>query len=146
MHWRGAWGEPRVIRVMPNLPALVGQGISVYCGGLHAEALDFQRAEEVLNAVGVCIQGPEELMDPVTALSGTGPAYVFHTMEAMIESEWDGHSRGNGCRILVRQTVLAQPCLLRNLTLTRPPLERGGYLQRWYNRCRNQSSGEPRIH
>ena len=79
-------GEPSVIRVMPNLPALVGEGIAVICGGSHAKELDFERVEAVLSAVGVCLKGPEEMMDPVTALSGTGPAYVFHTMEAMIQS------------------------------------------------------------
>ena len=108
---RGLGGRPRVIRVMPNLPALVGQGISVYCGGLHAEALDFQRAEGVLNAVGVCIQGSEELMDPVTALSGTGPAYVFYTMEAMIESGIGMGIPEEMARALVTQTVLGAAML-----------------------------------
>ena len=79
-------GKPPVIRVMPNLPALVGEGISVMCGGSHATESDFERVEAVLSAVGVCLKAPEEMMDPVTALSGTGPAYVFHTMEAMIQS------------------------------------------------------------
>ena len=79
-------GQPSVIRVMPNLPALVGEGISVICGGSHATDSDYERVEAVLNAVGVCLRAPEEMMDPVTALSGTGPAYVFHTMEAMIQS------------------------------------------------------------
>ena len=82
----GLGGHPSVIRVMPNLPALVGEGISVICGGSYAKESDFERVKAVLNAVGICLKAPEEMMDPVTALSGTGPAYVFHTMEAMIQS------------------------------------------------------------
>ena len=63
-------GKPSVIRVMPNLPALVGEGIAVICGGSHAKESDFERVEAVLSAVGVCLKAPEEMMDPLT-LSGT---------------------------------------------------------------------------
>ena len=82
----GLGGQPSVIRVMPNLPAMVGQGISVICGGSHATESDFERVRAVVSAVGVCLKAPEEMMDPITALSGTGPAYVFYTMEGMIQS------------------------------------------------------------
>ncbi len=104
-------GSPSVIRVMPNLPALVGEGISVFCGGSHAAELDFERVKAVLSAVGVCFKGPEELMDPVTALSGTGPAYVFHTMEAMIQSGVEMGMPSETAEQLVLQTVLGAAIL-----------------------------------
>ncbi len=104
-------GKPSVIRVMPNLPALVGEGISVLCGGSHSTELDFGRVEEVLGSVGVCLKAPEKLMDPVTALSGTGPAYVFHTMEAMIESGVEMGMSSEMAERLVLQTVFGSALL-----------------------------------
>ena len=95
-----------VIRVMPNLPALIGKGISVYCSGSYSTDKDINRAKTVLLSVGKIIEAPESLLDPVTALSGTGPAYIFHTMEAMIQS---GIEMGIDREIavdLVLQTVL----------------------------------------
>ena len=100
-------GKPiPVIRVMPNLPALVGKGISVYCRGAYTSEKDTSRSKNVLMSVGKIIEVPETLLDPVTALSGTGPAYIFHTMEAMIQS---GIEMGIDKEIalnLVLQTVL----------------------------------------
>mgnify|MGYP001808314012 CR=1 FL=1 len=94
-----------VIRVMPNLPALVGEAVSVFCAGSHTSDLDFERVEAVLSAVGLCFEVTEELMDPVTALSGTGPAYVFHTMEAMIRSGIEMGMPSEVAKRLVLQTV-----------------------------------------
>ena len=104
-------GQSSVIRAMPNLPALVGEGISVICGGSHATELDFERVEAVLSSVGVCLKAPEEMMDPVTALSGTGPAYVFHTMEAMIQSGTDMGMPSEMAERLVLHTVLGAAIL-----------------------------------
>ena len=104
-------GEPSVIRVMPNLPALVGEGIAVICGGSHAKESDFERVEAVLSAVGVCLKAPEEMMDPVTALSGTGPAYVFHTMEAMIQSGIEMGMSSEMAERLVLHTVFGAAML-----------------------------------
>lgn len=104
-------GQPSVIRVMPNLPALVGEGISVICGGSHATESDFERVEAVLSAVGVCLKAPEEMMDPVTALSGTGPAYVFHTMEAMIQSGVEMGMSSEMAERLVLHTVFGAAML-----------------------------------
>ena len=104
-------GHPSVIRVMPNLPALVGEGISVICGGSHATESDFERVEAVLSAVGVCLKAPEEMMDPVTALSGTGPAYVFHTMEAMIQSGVEMGMSSEMAERLVLHTVFGAAML-----------------------------------
>tara|TARA_B100001778_G_C17988579_1_gene362454 strand:- start:33 stop:494 length:462 start_codon:yes stop_codon:yes gene_type:complete len=96
---------------MPNLPALVGEGVSVFCGGSNATEVDFDRVEAVLSSVGVCFKAPEDLMDPVTALSGTGPAYVFHTMEAMIQSGVEMGMTSEMAGRLVLQTVLGAAVL-----------------------------------
>ena len=80
------FGNIPIVRVMPNLPAVVGEGMSIYCGGTYVGDTDLERVRNVLDAVGICLHAPEDLMDAVTALSGTGPAYVFFTIEVMIES------------------------------------------------------------
>ncbi len=99
-------GEPAIVRVMPNLPAMVGEGISVFSRGANAGDIDVERVDSVLSAVGDSLEAPEELMDPVTALSGTGPAYIFHTMEAMIESGIEMGMSPEMAERLVLQTVL----------------------------------------
>lgn len=73
----------RVVRVMPNTPALVGAGISALCAGSRATEEDLAVAEALLRAVGTTVRVEERLMDAVTAVSGSGPAYIFRVMEAM---------------------------------------------------------------
>ncbi|WP_299912552.1 pyrroline-5-carboxylate reductase [uncultured Paracoccus sp.] len=76
-------GSP-VVRVMPNTPAAIGQGISAMIGNAAATPAHLDLAEALMRAVGrvVRLQG-EDQMDAVTGLSGSGPAYVFHLIEAM---------------------------------------------------------------
>lgn len=73
----------RVIRVMPNTPALVGAGASGYSIGSAATKEDGALAQKLLNAVGVAFAVKETLLDAVTGLSGSGPAYVFNIIEAL---------------------------------------------------------------
>ena len=75
------------------------------------DGIGLQRAEAVLSAVGVCLKAPEEMMDPVTALSGTGPAYVFHTMEAMIQSGIEMGMSSEMAERLVLHTVFGAAML-----------------------------------
>ncbi len=73
-----------IVRAMPNTPAAIGQGITVACPNAHATEKQVVLAEALLSAIGECIGVTDEaLMDPVTALSGSGPAYVFLMIEAM---------------------------------------------------------------
>ena len=74
-----------VVRAMPNTPALVGAGAAAIAGGTHASADDLDWAESVLGAVGLVVRVDEPLLDAVTGLSGSGPAYVFLVAEALIE-------------------------------------------------------------
>ncbi|HUZ06119.1 MAG TPA: pyrroline-5-carboxylate reductase [Candidatus Paceibacterota bacterium] len=73
----------RVIRVMPNTPALVGEAASAFALGKSATAADGELAKELLSAVGVAFQVAESLLDAVTGLSGSGPAYVYQFIEAL---------------------------------------------------------------
>ncbi|MEO7098699.1 MAG: pyrroline-5-carboxylate reductase [Luteolibacter sp.] len=75
----------RVIRAMPNTPALVGKGAAGYCLGTRAIAEDGQSAQSLLGAVGLAVQVPEKLMDAVTGLSGSGPAYVYVIIDALAD-------------------------------------------------------------
>lgn len=75
-----------VVRAMPNTPALVGAGVSAISGGSRATAADLDWAEAVLGAVGTVVRLPERLLDAVTGLSGSGPAYVFLVAEALIDA------------------------------------------------------------
>ncbi|HRK43528.1 MAG TPA: pyrroline-5-carboxylate reductase, partial [Gemmobacter sp.] len=76
-----------IIRAMPNTPAAVGRGITAITGNAHASEADLALAETLLSAVGqvVRLEG-EHQMDAVTAVSGSGPAYVFHLIEALAQA------------------------------------------------------------
>jgi pyrroline-5-carboxylate reductase len=79
-------GNPRVIRVMPNTPALVLAGAAAIAGGTHAGMEDLTVAQEIFNAVGKSVVVEEKLMDAVTGLSGSGPAYVFLIIDALSDA------------------------------------------------------------
>jgi pyrroline-5-carboxylate reductase len=78
-------GSP-VIRVMPNTPALVGAGVSALAGGRFATADQLSEAAELFESVGAVLTVPESQMDAVTAVSGSGPAYFFLFLEALVDA------------------------------------------------------------
>lgn len=103
-----------VVRVMPNTPALVDAGMSIVTGGRHASGADLGLAEELLGAVGEVVRLPEEQLDAATAISGSGPAYVFLLAEAMMEAGVHlGLSRDVSTH-LVEQTLLGSATLLHD--------------------------------
>jgi pyrroline-5-carboxylate reductase len=75
----------RICRVMPNTPALVGEGMSACALNINCQKEDQNTVETVLNAVGKSVIVPEKQMDAITGLSGSGPAYVYLFIEALIE-------------------------------------------------------------
>ncbi len=73
-----------IVRAMPNTPAAIGRGITAIVGNIHANAAQLDLAEALLLAVGQVVRlDGEDQMDAVTAVSGSGPAYVFHLIEAL---------------------------------------------------------------
>lgn len=81
----GAPAEFRVVRAMPNTPALVGKGAAAFCLGSRAGAEDAEIARTLLGAVGLAVELPERLIDAVTGLSGSGPAYGYLIIEALAD-------------------------------------------------------------
>ncbi len=102
----GRLGEGvRVVRAMPNTPALVRSGAAAICGGRWASEQDLQVAEAVLGAVGVVVRVAEKDMDAVTAISGSGPAYFYYFMEALIEAARDAGLDEGVARRLICATM-----------------------------------------
>ncbi len=81
--WLG--GKQRVIRSMPNTPALILQGTSAFARGSTATDADAATAQSILGAVGIAAEVSESLLDAVTGLSGSGPAYVYSIIEALAD-------------------------------------------------------------
>ncbi|MBU0490666.1 MAG: pyrroline-5-carboxylate reductase [Chloroflexi bacterium] len=99
--------HPAVVRVMPNTPAQIGQAMSVWTATPAATARQRDQARAILQAMGAEIYGPDEdALDMATAVSGTGPTYVFLMMEAMIDAAVHMGLSRRVARDLVIQTVL----------------------------------------
>lgn len=78
--------KPRIIRSMPNTPALIGRGVIAITRGSYAKASDESTACALLQQCGSVVRVPERKMNAVTAVSGSGPAYVFYLAEAMVKA------------------------------------------------------------
>jgi len=100
-------GERPIVRVMPNTPALVGEGASGYFATALVSAEQKALAKAVLEAVGVALEvESESLIDAVTAVSGSGPAYFFLLMEAMIDAgEKLGLSRATASQLTLKTAL-----------------------------------------
>lgn len=94
-----------VIRVMPNMPAQVGEGMSCFSLGRHATGKHRQIAENILGAFGECLQVPERMLDLVTSISGSGPAYYFLLSEKLIEAAYEMGMKVDAAKKLVYQTA-----------------------------------------
>lgn len=100
----GMPGQP-IVRAMPNTPAAVDLGMTALSAGSTATETDIAKAHEVLGAVGETIELPEDLLDAVTAVSGTGPAYVFLLAETMIEAAIREGLPHHAAEKLVHETI-----------------------------------------
>src|ERR1700730_17173885 len=102
-----------VVRVMSNTPVLVDEAMSVISPGAHARPEHLERAEELLRPVGKVLRIPESQQDAATALSGSGPAYVYFLVEAMVDAGiLLGMPRGTAME-MVTQAVYGAATMLR---------------------------------
>jgi pyrroline-5-carboxylate reductase len=98
--YEAALGDIRLVRAMPNTPAAIGRGITAIVGNDAATAADLAMAEAMLGAVGEVVRlTSEDRMDAVTGLSGSGPAYVFHLIEALAAA---GEAEGLDAELALR--------------------------------------------
>lgn len=102
-----------VVRCMPNMPALIGEGITGICAGKYASAADMKLAQKILATIGQTVIVKESMIDAVTAVSGSGPAYVFLFVE-----QWMAAARSLGlnekdAKNLVYETLLGSAHLLK---------------------------------
>jgi pyrroline-5-carboxylate reductase len=103
-----------VVRVMSNTPVLVDEAMSVISAGTHATEEHLRRAEELLRPVGKVLRIPESQQDAATALSGSGPAYVYFLVEAMVDAGiLLGMPRATALE-MVRQAVYGAATMLRD--------------------------------
>ena len=125
---------------MPNAPSTVHEGIAGMCAGRHAGREHLDRAGTVLRAVGDVVEVPEEQMDAITAVSGSGPAYYALLAEAMIEAGiLLGLSREISTKLVV-QTMLGTAKLLRDEQHAPGRAARDGHLA-----GRHDDPGDPRA-
>ncbi|MDR3363496.1 MAG: pyrroline-5-carboxylate reductase [Clostridiales Family XIII bacterium] len=111
----------RVVRVMPNTPAMVGEGMSALSAPPGLPEGDSAAAEKLFGAVGRAVWVPEELMDIVTGISGSSPAYAYLYMEGLIQSGVGGGLSKEAATILAAQSTLgAAKMVLENLGETEP--------------------------
>ncbi len=102
-----------VVRVMPNTPALVDQGMSAISPGSHCDDAHLAEAEELMASVGKVVLVPEKQQDAVTAISGSGPAYIFFVVESMIEAGVHlGLPRTTASELAI-QTLVGSAAMLR---------------------------------
>jgi pyrroline-5-carboxylate reductase len=102
-----------VVRVMPNAPAQVGEGMAAVCPGRNATQEHLEVAESLLSGVGRVVRVPESYMDAVTALSGSGPAYIALFAEAMVDAGvLTGLPRALAADLVI-QTMVGTAALMR---------------------------------
>ncbi len=102
----------RIVRVMPNTPALVGQGMSAVSGGPEATEADLARVERLFGTLGRVVRVEERHLDAITAVSGSGPAYVFHLAECLGAAAGRVGLPAHIIEPLVTQTILGAATLL----------------------------------
>ena len=112
-----------VVRVMPNTPALVDEGMAAISPGSHCDEAHLAEAEGLLASVGKVLRIPERQQDAVTAISGSGPAYIFFVVESMIEAGVHLGLPRSTASDLVIQTLVGSAKMLRE-TGTHPTVLR----------------------
>jgi len=102
----------RVIRTMPNLPVQVGKGITGIAKGKYAKTSDFKLAEKIFNCIGKTIAVKEKDIDAITAISGSGPAYVYLFIEQFLKAALATGMKKKECIKLISETIEGSFALL----------------------------------
>ncbi len=102
----------KVIRAMPNMPAMIGEGITAVSAGKYVKDADIESARKIFDHLGKTVVVNEDLMDAVTAVSGSGPAYVFFFLECLIKSAQTLGLKEDLCKELVLTTFIGSIHLL----------------------------------
>lgn len=105
-------GRGRFVRVMPNMPMLVGEGVSAVAAGARATEQDVQWTRDLVSSSGQAVVVDEAMMDAVTAVSGSGPAYFFYLIEAMIAAGQAEGLDADTAALLAAQTCVGAGKLL----------------------------------
>jgi pyrroline-5-carboxylate reductase len=116
--YEAALGEVAVIRAMPNTPARIAEGVTALSAGRNVDDRAMEAATAVLGSVGATLVLDEGLLDAVTAVSGTGPAYVFLLAEALVDAAIREGLPAYAAEMLVEQTVRGAGMLLSSVDLT----------------------------
>ena len=114
----------RVVRAMPNTPMLVGRGMAAVCAGKQATPADVAKAQRLLGAAAQVLRVPEDLMDAVTAVSGSGPAYFFYLAEKLAAAGVELGLPEEDARLLSRVTFEGAAKLLAESAETPEELRR----------------------
>jgi pyrroline-5-carboxylate reductase len=109
----GLGGQPRVVRAMPNTPALAGQGAAALCPGRNVGQQDRRVAQHLFETVGIALWVEEGQMDAVTGLSGSGPAFVYTFIEALTAGGVQEGLRLDIAHALAVQTVVGAAHLVK---------------------------------
>ena len=105
-------GKARIIRIMPNTPAMIGKGAAAYSLGASVKSEDGDFTEKLLSSVGIACEVKESLLDAVTGISGSGPAYVYTFIEALADGALlEGIPRAQAFQ-LAAQTVLGAAAMV----------------------------------
>lgn len=105
-------GHRKLVRCMPNLPVQIGMGMSVICAGAGVSRREVELVKELFDSAGSCIQVKQEsLLDAATAVSGSGPAYVFYIIEHMLKAARELGFSSDEADLLVSQTFLGSLAL-----------------------------------
>ena len=102
----------KIVRVMPNLPSQVAEGISAFCAGTRATDVDKKTAASLLACFGKVIELPENLFDIVTAISGSGPAFFAYVLDRMVDAGVEEGMQRKDALLLAAQTMLGTSRLL----------------------------------
>ena len=110
--------EVPVIRVMPNTPALIQRGVSAVAAGKNVSNNQMDIALDIFNAVGTAFSVEEEMMDAVTAISGSGPGFVFKIMECFVEAAESQGFDSETALLMIKNTFLGSAMLAENSKLS----------------------------